>query len=1052
MMNRIIGNILYVAVAMVLSVSAAFGQARNVTVSGIVTDENGQPLPGASVMIEGTTTGQVTDLNGKYRIRALSNQTLVFSFIGYEPKSYVSRNNRTLDVTLFPDTKLLDEVVVVGYGTMKRSDLTGAVASVSSKSLERFRTPDVMNALGGMVAGVNVTATDGGPGAEFDIKVRGVGSVTGATSPLYIVDGFEVDDINYLSKQDIKSIEILKDASASAIYGARAANGVVLVTTKEGRQGQAEVSYNGSATYRILANTIDLMSPYDFVGLQVEMKGYDSDPSANPYYKEGNDKDGNPYRYQTWDDYKDAEGVNWQTEAFRPAWAQSHDVSVSGGSQSTQYLASFSHSDEDGMFLGTSYVKTNARLKLNQKIFKWLTFNASVDYSNTRNEGVGNVRSVMTNLLRYRPIGGLKTTDHELRYNTEDLIAQETGSNETPAFNPLVNAENTISSTRRDRWGANGSLLFRFNKYLSFKTSASFSIQTSRIDKFYKNGTSSADRGTGPYGNSKYLRNLRWGVTNQLTYNRTFYRKHKVNAIIGQESAFNGNESIYAEAKVFSNDQIGPDNLGLGAVPSAASSSRTEKNSLSFFARAFYSYDSRYMLTATVRADASSVFARNNKWGCFPSFSAAWDIRQESWMKDNSNVSNLKLRAGWGMVGNDKIANYLSLKLYDAEKYGLGEQQTIVYNSSHLPNPDLKWEAAMTTNVGIDAGFFDNRLNLTLDGFIKDSRDLLLDQDLSMVSGFKTQKQNVGKIRNMGVEFSVNSINIDRKNFSWATDFNISFIRNELVSLDNGKSYMLSNSGFNSSYTAYDYISYVGQPLGNMYGYVFDGVYQYSDFMIHADGTWHLRPGVADISEHAGIKPGDFATRYPGFVKYKDLDGDGKITTADRTVIGNAQPDLYGGITNSFYIYGVDLSFMFQFSIGNDVYNAQRMVLNQTDISMKNAAGEVRNRWTPVNASNNVPSVDGIIRHDVYSRFIEDGSFLRMKNLTIGYTVPQKYTHRVFISKLRIYASAENLFVLTRYSGYDPEVNYSTEALTPGVDYGSYPKSRAFTFGVELNF
>lgn len=358
----------------------------------------------------------------------------------------------------------------------------------------------------------------------------------------------------------------------------------------------------------------------------------------------------------------------------------------------------------------------------------------------------------------------------------------------------------------------------------------------------------------------------------------------------------------------------------------------------------------------------------------------------------------------------------------------------------------------MTTNLGIDAGFFADRLNVTIDAFIKDSKDLLLAQDLTLASGFASQQQNVGKLRNMGIEFTLNSINISKKNFSWTTDFNISFIRNTLVSLDSGKQYMLSKSNMTTSYAAYDYIAQVGQPLGNMYGYVFDGVYQYSDFEVHPDGSYHLRPGVVDISGYAGIKPEEFADKYPGFVKYKDLDGDGKITDADRTVIGNGQPDFFGGLTNTFYLYGVDLSFMLQFTYGNDIFNAQRLYLNQTDIGQKNMAGEVRDRWRPNNASNTMPSATGILRYDKTSRYIEDGSFLRLRNITVGYTLPQKWTRRIQVSKLRLYASADNLFVLTRYTGYDPEVNMSKSPLMPGFDYGAYPKSKVFTFGVELNF
>lgn len=1045
-MKNVIAYILFAVLT--LNVSAIgpelLDQSKLVTVSGVVTDEKGEPLPGASVLVEGTTSGQVTDVDGKYTISTYADRTLVFSFIGYKSQAFPARSSRMLNVALEPDTKLLDEVVVVGYGTMKRSDLTGAVSSVGGKDIENYRTSSVMNALGGMIAGVNITSTDGAPGAGLEVRIRGVGTVTGDASPLYMVDGFEVDDISYLSNQDIKSIEVLKDASASAIYGARAANGVVLITTKSGHVGRTEISYNGSASYRILSKRLDVLSPYEFVEYQMELN---PTKFEGLYYKEGTGPDGQPYRYQSIEDYRNVTGVDWQDESFRPTWSQNHDVSVSGGMKSTQYLASFSHFDEDGLFSTNSYSKNSARIKLGQQLYKCIKLSVSADYTNTRNTGVGTGGSTLSNILMFRPVGGLKVSDHDLRHNLIDPIADEldiTSSN--ASYNPIVNAENTQKVLTTDRLNAYGTLKVDFNRYLTLRTSGNFGLQLVRKNQFFGHGTSSADRGSGPYGDSSYQRFMKWGVTNQLTYNRVFSKKHKVNATVGHETSYTINESLYGEAKGFATDKLGIDNFGIGSTPAAVNSSKAETRRLSFFARAFYSFKERYMLTATVRADASSVFASKNKWGVFPSFAAAWNISNESWLSDVAWMSNLKLRAGWGMVGNDRITNYLSLNVYDPYKYGVGEQQVIVYHPAHIANKNLKWEAAATANIGIDAGFFDNRLNLTLDAFVKDSKDLLLAQDLTYVTGFESQVQNVGQLRNEGIELSLSSINFDRRNFSWKTDFNISFIRNTLVSLQSGKDYMLSKSGIATSYSSYDYIAQVGHPIGSMYGYVFDGVYQTSDFEYHADGTRHLRSGVTDISEHAGQEI------FPGFIKYKDMTGDGKITDADRTMIGNGQPLFYGGLTNSFYLYGIDLSFMFQFTYGNDVYNAQRMYANQTDLERQNMMGEVRNRWRPDNASNTVPSAKGIIRNDVTSRFIEDGSFLRLKNITLGYTLPQKLTRKIFISGLRVYVSADNLFVLTRYSGYDPEVSMNRSALMPGLDYGAYPKSKIFTFGVEVKF
>ena len=1033
---------LMTALICVLLSFSAIAQKR-LTVTGVVSDENGAPLTGAGVMIEGTLKGTVTDIDGKYSIEAATGTVLIYNFIGYKNHSVIVRDNSVINVSLEPDRNILDEVVVVGYGTMKKSDLTGSVSSVSSKAIEVFKTGHVMEALGGQIAGVNITSTDGTPGGGFDIKIRGIGTVNGDSSPLYIVDGFEVESISFLANQDIAKIDVLKDASASAIYGARAANGVVLVTTKSGRVGRPEVTYNGSASYRILSKQLEVLDPYEFVKLQLELN-----PTryGTRYFNVGEDSKGQPYKYQSMDDYLGVTGVRWQEEAFRPTWSQNHDISVRGGSKDSQYNISFSHFDEDGLFKANTYKKNTARIKFTQNIFKWLRFDTSVNYTNRKTTGIGTGGSTLSNILQYRPVGGLYTSDYQLRYNAVDPMLEEVGLSNSNYFNPILNSETVDQVTRIDQWFANGSLTFQLAKGLTFKTSGSFSTDVRRSDTFYSDESANASRGSGAYGGSNISRTLKWSNSNVLTYAKTFNEKHVTNFTLGHETTYNMVENLYGESKEFPLDNLGTDNLGLGAVPSSVTSNKSDSRRLSFFARAFYNYDQRYMITATVRADASTVFAASNKWGFFPSFAGAWNIANEPFLKDVEWIDNLKLRAGWGTVGNDRISNYLSLDLYTSLKYGVGGKQVTVLQPSQLSNKDLKWEGSTTTNLGLDLGFFKSRLNITLDAFLKDSKDLLLAQNLAYVTGFGSQWQNVGKVRNKGIELTVNSVNFNKKNFFWSTDFNISFIKNTLVALQDGTDYILSRSGFNSNFSSYDYIAMVGESLGNMYGYVFDGIYQSDDFNVYADGTMHLKPGIVDISEHAGeaVKP--------GFVKYKDLDGDGIITTEDRQIIGNGQPDWFGGITNSFQFYGVDFSFMFQFCVGNDVYNAQRMFSTQSRLEMQNNLAEVKDRWTATNASNLVPSAKGYVAYDVYSRFIEDGSFLRLKNITLGYTIPERLTRKIFVSKLRLYATASNLFLLTKYSGFDPEVNMKSSNLMPSFDFGAYPKNKTFTFGVELNF
>ena len=1034
-------------VVFVLCAVSAIAQDK-ITVTGTVLDETDTPMIGAGVQEKGTGNGVITDIDGHFSIEVAPDATLTFNYISYKSFDMDVNGRAVINVKMEPDNNILDEVVVVGYNTVKRSDLTGSVSSVGAKSLEDFKTGSVMEALGGQIAGVQITQADGTPGSSFDIKIRGVGSVNGDSSPLYIVDGFEVDNLDFISNQDILSIDVLKDASASAIYGARAANGVVLVTTKSGREGRPQITYNGSASYREISRRMDLLSPYEFVALQIELN---EERYANRYYREGVDDNGVPYRFQSIDDYLNGyTGIDWQEEAFRPTWSQNHDVSISGGSKDTKYTVSFSHFDENGIFINSGYQKNTARVKLNQKLFNWLTLDLSVNYANTVKDGIGTSGSsgslnVLSSILRARPTGGVGMTDEDLLNNPFDPLELELNGG-SPSANPIKQSEAVTQRRNAEQWVANAGLTFRLTRYLTFKTTAVFNKTYDRNDTFYGEESSQAYRTGAPYGQSQYTENFRWTNSNTLTY-RQKIKKHNITAMLGHEVSFSGSEWILGQSQDFPFDDLGVDNLELGASPSRVASSKSNNMRLSFFAQGIYNWANRYHLTATIRADASTVFSQNHKWGYFPSFAAAWTISEEPFMKSTKNwLSNLKLRAGWGMVGNDRITNYLSMDLYTISKYGVGNALHTVLTPKQLANSDLKWEASMTTNVGLDLGFFDSRLNITVDGFIKDTKDLLLAQNLPYVTGFESQWQNTGKIRNKGLEININSVNFQNRNFFWSTDFNISFIKNTLVSLQADTQSMLSQTSFNSNFTSYDYIATVGGSLGDMYGYVFDGVYQTSDFNVGPDGSMTLKPGIPDISDLAGEEV------RPGMVKYKDVTGDGIISTDDRTVIGNGYPDWYGGITNTFNIYNVDFSFMFQFNYGNEVYNATRLFATQSQDERSNQMAEVADRWTSTNASNSVPSATGYIRGHVYSRFIEDGSFLRLKNVTLGYTFPEKWTRKIYVSRLRIYASAQNLFCLTRYSGYDPEVNMRTSPLMPSFDWGAYPKSCTYLVGLELQF
>ena len=1032
-----------------LALIMSIGMFAQNMVKGTVVDETDLPMIGATVMIKGAAGGTITDFDGNFTISAKKGQVIAISYIGYKTQEVKYTNQQKIAVKMVPDSKALDEVVVVGYGSMKRSDLTGSVSSIAAKDVKEFQSSSVLGALGGQIAGVQITQSDGGPGSGFNINIRGVGTMTGDASPLFIVDGFEVDNIDNIANADIESMEFLKDASSSAIYGARAANGVVMITTKSGKAGKPSITYNGSATYRKITKKLDLLTPYEFAKLQEDI-----DPKyADTYWKEGNDENGLPYRFQSLNDYIGVGGVDWQDATFNPTWSQDHNLSITGGDEATTYSLLFTRYNENGIFNNSGFDRTTAKFRVKQKIMKDITLDATINYAQTNKKGVGTTAdsgrfNMLAQILSARPTGGLRLTDEELLSSAIDPVMLEDGSS-LAQVNPVIQTESVTNKKRAEMWSGNASLTWQIMKGLTFKTAATYNTTNSRVDRFFKDGSKEAFRnGQKPYGETQMIRDVRWTNSNNLTWKQKINKKNSYDIMLGHEISYRSSEFLLGQAMDFPFDHLGNNNLGLGATPSKVNSDFNDKKLLSFFARGNYNYDNRYLLTATVRADGSTVFSKKHKWGFFPSFSAAWRVSEEAFMKDVEAVSNLKVRFGWGIVGNDRISNYLSLDLYENKKYGIGNSLTTVLTPKQIKNQNLKWEGSSSVNLGLDLGLFANRLSLSADFFIKDTKDLLLAQELAHVTGFDKQYQNVGKIRNKGMEFSISSTNIQTKSFTWNTNFNISIIRNELRALESGANYKTTRSGFDSNFTQDDYIAIVGSSLGAIYGYEFDGIYQSCDFYITPDHKYILKEGITNNTRYT-----DAGGLRPGVVKYKDQNGDGIITTADRTVIGNAIPKWYGGITNTFAWKGIDFSFMFQFNYGNDIYNATRLYATQSGNGRRNMLAEVADRWTETNASNLVPSTKGYVTNDVYSRFVENGSFLRLKNVTLGYTLPKKWTQKAYIKRMRVYATGQNLFCISGYSGYDPEVSTAgNNPMTPGLDWGAYPKSRVFTFGIDLQF
>ena len=1055
-----------------------YALAANRQVEGVViSSEDNLPLIGASVYVTAddlkkvgnnqSTIGVITNIDGQFSISIPEGVTRFYcSYVGYdvlEVKLIPGKNK--YDITLQPSAHMLDAVVVTGYQTVERRKLTAAVSKIDISDQMMGATKSIDQALAGQIAGLSVSNISGTPGAPAKIRIRGTSSLNGTQDPLWVLDGIPLEGTNIpnmevlkdidnigqtaiagLNPADIDNITVLKDAAATAIYGARAANGVVMITTKSGKSGRPTVTYNGSASYRKITKKLDLLSPYEFVKLQGEI----NEKYPDTYYKEGNDDNGIPYRYQSLEDYIGQSGVDWQDETFNPTWSQDHNLSITGGDEKTTYSLLFTRYNENGIFNNSGFDRTTAKFRLKQKLTKKISFDATINYAQTNRKGIGTTAdsgrfNMLAQILSARPTGGLKLTDEELLASAIDPVMLEDGSS-LAQVNPVKQTESVTNKKRAEMWSANVSLTWEIIKGLTFRTAATYNTTNNRIDKFYKEGSKEAFRnGQKPYGDTQMGRDLRWTNSNQLTWKQKINKKNSYDIMLGHEISYRSNEYLLGQAMDFPVDYLGNNNLGLGATPSKVVTDFGDKKLLSFFARGNYNYDNRYLLTATVRADGSTVFSKKNKWGFFPSFSAAWRVSEEAFMKDVDWVSNFKVRLGWGIVGNDRISNYLSMDLYEASKYGVGNNTVTVLTPKQLKNANLKWEGSSTINLGVDLGFLDNRLNVTADFFVKNTKDLLLAQSLAHVTGFDSQMQNIGKIQNKGIELSLNSTNIQTRDFSWQTNFNISFIKNTLKGLASGVESMYARSGFDSNFTAYDYIATVGQSLGLIYGYEFDGVYQSSDFYTTPDNQLILKEGVTNNARYGTVKP--------GVVKYKDQDGDGIITTNDRTVIGNAMPKWFGGITNTFDYKGIDFSFMLQFNYGNDIYNATRLYSTQSRNGRRNMLAEVADRWSPTNTSNLVPSQDGYIVNDVYSRFIEDGSFLRLKNVTLGYTLPHKWTRKFHVSRLRLYATGQNLFCVSGYSGYDPEVNSASNTpMTPGLDWGAYPKSRVFTFGIDLQF
>ncbi|MBF0728949.1 TonB-dependent receptor [Bacteroides acidifaciens] len=1035
-----------------------------VLVKGTVKDNLGEGVPGASVQVKGTSQGTITDLDGKFAFSVPNkNAIIVISFIGYVTVEQKVDTQKPMVITLREDTKTLDEVVVVGYQEVRKRDLTGSVAKANMNDVLTAPVASFDQALGGRIAGVNVTSGEGMPGGTMNIVIRGNNSLTQENSPLFVIDGFPVEDTSAsstLNPSDIESIDFLKDASATAIYGARGANGVVIVTTKKGKVGRAQLTYDGSFGVQHITRTIPMMNAYEFVKLQNEMY-----PTvvAGSYLMN--------YEGKQWtlEDYRNIDQYNWQDEIFQTAWQQSHTLRLTGGTEGVRYNASLSYYDQDGTLLETGYKRMQGRMNTVVRRGK-LNMSLTTNYSRSIQTGstpsatsYSGMNNLFYSVWGYRPV---TSPDTPLSFLMDSATDNAVDSSNDYRFNPILSLKNEYRKNYINNLQMNGFAEYEVINGLKVKVSAGYTYDARKNDQFNNSKTRYGGPTSTDKVNAQVTRSerLTWLNENTVTYQTNIKKKHFINALAG----ITFQNSDY-EAYAFRTTHIPNESLGMaGMSEGQASTSSSVKSSwsmLSYLGRINYNYKSKYYATASFRVDGSSKFNKNNRFGYFPSASLAWTFTEEEFMKPiKSILSNGKLRFSWGLTGNNRIGEYDYYQLLSVLKSRIGSYTATnsipsgVYpfendatNAGTVPislqNKNLKWETTEQWNLGVDLSFFDERIGLTMDIYRKNTRDLLLAAQLPYSSGFYNATKNIGKVRNDGLEISLNTLNIKTRDFQWSSNFNISFNKNKVLALSENQTALMTAVQFDQNYNGQSsYIAKIGLPMGLMYGYVYEGTYKYDDFN-KSGNSYSLKSSVPHFSTENNTQP--------GMPKYADLNGDGVVDSNDRTIIGRGLPVHTGGLTNDFTYKGIDLSIFFQWSYGNDIMNANRLFFESSNNRSRelNQYASYTNRWTADNPTSDIPAATNSSSNRVISsRIIEDGSFLRLKNVTIGYTFPSQMTKKWKIDKARIYVAAQNLWTWTGYSGYDPEVSVRNSALTPGLDYSSYPRAYSVSFGVSLGF
>lgn len=1075
---------------------AAWSQTRQI--SGTVSEKSTkEPLVGVSIIVKGTNTGTQTDNNGKFKLAVpTANAVLTIRYIGYKPQEIVIGARNEFNVALENDAVQLNEVVAVGFATVRRRDLTGSVSSVTAKDLKDIPLNSAGAALAGRLAGVQVNQSEGSPDASIQIRVRGGGSITQDNSPLYIIDGIQVENgLSNISPQDIESIDVLKDAASTAIYGARGANGVVIITTKGGHEMKTTISYNAFVGINKLAKELAVMSPYNFVVYQYERNRFTTD-STNFLTDYGS-------TFAGLSAYKNIPAVDWQKQALgRTGFQQTHNLSIGGGTKATQFNISFTDNQQNGTLVNSDYdrklinfrfdhnatdhLKVGFNVRYNTQIVNGAgTSNSTIGATGASNSASSSSYSNLRNSVKYRPfnIPGVDDNAVDPTYLAETNAA----GNNYGIINPVVNAKAQYRKTLTNVTDFSGYANYTFNNYFSFRSTLGVDFNNQQQNSFDDFITANARvNGAGqPLAGVITVNTNTLDVSNVVTFTNaaTKPKYGDLNIILGNEFYNIHSESLNNQFKLFpigvaATDALNQLNLGT-IVTTYPQVTNITSHLLSFFTRANYSLNKKYLAQFTIRADGSSKFDPGHQWGYFPSGSVAWRLSDENFMKSFKALSNLKLRLSYGTSGNNRISDYLTQTVFNANAlYSLNESTTSIgFSSPYLANPNLKWETTVAKNIGLDFGFLNDKIQVSVDAYRNVTKDLLLLVNIPASSGYTTQYQNVGKTQNQGIETQVNATIIQKKNFSWSTNFNISYNENKVLALASGQNAYLQSSGYGPSGTPEDFIVQVGKPVGSAYGYVTDGFYKVTDFDYtpgtgSAPGRYTLKAGVVDPSKVIGVAQ-------PGLIKYKDTNGDGVITTADRTVLGNTIPKITGGLNQQFTFKHFDFSAFLNFQAGSKVLNANKIEFSNGYTSNTNLLAAQANRWKTIdgngnqvesisggfavgiapdalaalnaNATTSIP-VTGSAAFYSTSSNLEDASFIRINNLTFGYTFNSALLKSIHISKLRIYATANNVAIITNYSGYDPDVSTRrATGVTPGVDYSAYPRSRTYLLGVNLS-